>query len=174
MELIVLLKELAMANIETIAQVLSQTLAFFLFFLILRRYAWGPVLGMIDERNAKIEEGFKRAEDAEKRAEELKADYEEHIKNIEGEARDKIRDAVNEGRKTAEEIGETARNEAQKIQQKAAESAQLEIAKARIELKEEIVALVLGASEKMIREKLDEELHRKMVDGFIEELSQKQ
>ena len=156
---------------EVLAKILSQAVAFYLFYLILKKYAWGPVIGMVDERNRKIEESFRRAEDAEKKAEENRREYEERVKKIEAEAREKINEAINEGRRLAEEMTESAHAEAQRIQARAKELAEIEVAKARIELKEIIVRLTLDASERMLRERLDQDAHRRLVGEFVEELS---
>ena len=158
---------------DTIAQVLSQAVAFFLFLWILKKYAWGPILGLIDERNQKIEAGFKRAEDAEARSMKLQQEYEARLLAIESEAREKINQAVNEGRRTAEEIHERARLDAQVLMEKARDMAQLEIEKARVELKDDIVRYTLAAAEKLIHEKLDEASHRRLVEEFVVELSER-
>jgi len=160
-----------MSPIELIAQVLSQALAFFLFFWILKKYAWGPILNLIDERNARIEQSFHRAEEAEKSAAQLKERYETHLRDIEAEARERIQAAVNEGRRVADEINENARAEARRIQEKARQMAEIELAKARIELKDDVVRLTLAAAERLIGERCDEALHRRLVQRFVEELS---
>lgn len=156
---------------ETIAQVLSQAVAFLLFFLILKKFAWGPILGLIDERNQKIEEGFRRAEEAERKSAELRAQYEDRLKTIEAEARERIQQAVAEGRKTAEEINDRARTESEKVIAKAREMAQTEMAKARVELKEDVVRYTLMAAEKLVHERLDDSNHRRLVEEFVTELS---
>ncbi len=156
---------------ETIALVLSQAVAFLLFLWILKKYAWGPILGVIEERNQKIEEGFHRAEEAERRTAQLKQEYEERLRAIEAEARERINGAVNEGRRTAEEISERARAEAQTLLDKAREMAGTEMAKARVELKDEIVRYALAAAEKVIHERMDEPHQRRMVEEFVTELS---
>jgi F-type H+-transporting ATPase subunit b len=157
--------------INTIAQVLSQALAFFCFYWILKKYAWGTILGLIDERNAKIEEAFRRSEEAEKQAAELKEKYEEHMRNVETEARERIRQAVDEGRRVAAEINETARADAEAIQAKAKQSVEIEMAKARVELKDDVVRMTLAAAEKLINERMTEAGHRRLVEEFVEELS---
>ncbi|MCX7013119.1 MAG: F0F1 ATP synthase subunit B [Candidatus Sumerlaeota bacterium] len=156
---------------ETIAVMLSQALAFLCFYWILKKYAWGPIVRLIDDRNEKIEEGFRRAEAAEKQAGELRAEYEAHMRRIEDEAREKIQAAVNEGRRVAGEINDNARAEARRIEEKARQIAELEFAKARIALKDEIVRLTLEASEKLLRERLSDASHRRLVEDFVEEMS---
>ena len=50
--------------------------AFFgIVFLILKRYAWGPILGMLEERRIRIASEVKASEDLRREAEELKAEY---------------------------------------------------------------------------------------------------
>ncbi len=49
-------------NLVDVPQVLTQILGFLLMVWILRRYAWGPVLGMLEARREKIAGEFREAE----------------------------------------------------------------------------------------------------------------
>ena len=103
----------------------------------------------------------------------LKDDYEKRVGVIEEEAREKIQESVREGRRMAEEIAEKARDEARQRLEKSKQLIELELDKARKQLKEDIINIALSTSEKAIRERMDEEKHRSLVGGFIEELSSK-
>ena len=163
---------LSAAQVMTIAQVLLQAFCFYLTYLVLKKYAWKPVLGLIDERNAKIEEGFQSAEAAEKTAGELKDKYEEHMRGVEDEAREKINEAIGEGRRLAEKLVQRAQADAEKTQQQARETVQIELDKARLELKEDVVRMTLAAAEKLVGESMDDDRHRRMVESFVQELGE--
>jgi len=62
-------------NLVDVPQVLTQILGFLLMVWILRRYAWGPVIGMLEARREKIAGEFKEGERLKAEAVALKARY---------------------------------------------------------------------------------------------------
>ena len=153
-----------------IGETLCQILAFVIFFWILKRFAWGPVTKLLDERQRRIEEGFEDIKRKQADAERLHEEYAARLRDIETEARTKIQAAIAEGRRVAGEITENAREESVKITDRAQRNIQLEIEKARLELRGEIVALTMATTERLLREKLDETAHQRMVATFIEDV----
>ena len=84
-----------------IRQVLTQILGFLLMVWILRRYAWGPLIGMLEARREKIAGEFKEVERLKSEAGELKARYDGELRTIEAQARQRITEAVAEGQRVA-------------------------------------------------------------------------
>ncbi len=151
-------------------QILTHILGFVIALWILKKYAWKPLLNMIDERREKIQGDFDKAADELKNAEELRADYEKRMKKAEAEARAKIQEAVREGQGVASDIKETARKEGHELIVRAKEELARDVDKAKVQLKLDIVKMTLAATEKMINEKLDEAKHREMIEGFISDV----
>lgn len=156
-------------NIE-ISQVLTHVLGFLVALFILKRYAWKPMLKVLDDRKQKIADEFKEIETQKQKTDQLFAEYEARLSKIEDEARRRIQEAVVEGQKVAGEIRQQAQEEARKITGRAQADIERELAKARVQLKEEMVGLTLGATERLLREKLDPAGHRKMVERFLTEV----
>ena len=155
---------------EILAQFGTNILAFLLLLAILKKFAWGALLKLIDERRAKIDSEFTSIEQAKEEIAKLKVEYQEHLNKIEEEARVKIQQAVQEGRRIAMEIEEDARNHSRETLEKTKETVALEIAKARTELKEQVVDLAIQVSHKVFQQNLDEETDRKMIESFIKEI----
>jgi F-type H+-transporting ATPase subunit b len=151
-----------------ISQILTQVLAFLIFLWILKRFAWGPIVGLLDERRAAIAQEFERLDRRREEAEKLRADYEGRLRAIEAEGRERIQEAVNEGRRVAQEIRQRAHDEAREITNKAKQNIQLEIDKARLQLKGEIVCMTISALERVLRQSLDREKHERLIRDFIE------
>ncbi len=149
---------------------LTHSLSFLITLWILKRYAWGPLLSMIEERREKIVGEFETIEREKENANQLNAQYEEKLREIDNERRTKIVEAVNEGKKIAEEIQASARNEAQNLRQKSKSELEREVAKAKVQLKNDMVSLALAATEKLLGEKLEEPQHRKLIGDYIDEL----
>jgi len=153
---------------------ITQMIGFGIVFLILKRYAWGPILGMLEERRIRIASEVKASEDLRREAEELKAEYENQIKTIEAQARQRIQEAVAEGQKVSEEIRAKAFQDAEAITEKAKANLEMEYKKARVELRSEIVAMAVGGAERLLHEQLDSDEHRKVVDRFLTELQEQE
>jgi F-type H+-transporting ATPase subunit b len=157
-------------NLVDVPQVLTQILGFLLMVWILRRYAWGPVMGMLEARREKIAGEFQEAERRKAEAQELKAKYDAELRTIEAQARQRITEAMNEGQRLAAEIKAQAQKEAQTRIERAADEIDREREKAKELVKDQVIALSLRAAEKILRQKLDEPNQRKLVGEFIDEV----
>ena len=149
---------------------ITQMIGFLIVLGILKRYAWGPVLGMLEERRRRIAREIASAEALHREAEALKAEYDNQLKTIETQARQKIQVAVREGQQVAEEIRANAQTQARAAAEKMKHSLELEVKKARVELRGEIVGIALGAAERLLEEKLDPREHGRVVEQFLARL----
>ena len=155
---------------QILAQFVVNILAFLLLLAILKRFAWGALLKLIDERREKIAAEFRAIEEAKQEMAKLKEQYQQSLNRIEEEARGKIQQAIAEGRRIAMEIEEDARAHSRQTLEKAKEAVDLEVAKARVELKEQVVDLAIQVNHKVLKEHLDEETDRRMIEAFIKEI----
>ncbi|MBZ0258350.1 F0F1 ATP synthase subunit B, partial [bacterium] len=133
------------------AQIITHILCFGIVFWILSRYAFGPILGIIDERRNAIEKDLKRAEELRAKSEQDQEAIEARMRGIEDESRQKMQELLNEGKRTADEIREKGRIDAEALLEKAKQNIQYETQKAHEELKADIVNLTIMASEHLIK-----------------------
>jgi len=124
----------------------------------------------LDKRRDQVESDLKRAEDLKNEAAKERDELEERLKQIEEEGRAKMLESINEGKRIAASIQDDARKKADEMLEKAENNIQMEMDKARVELKNEIIELTLKATEKMVQEKLDDEKHRQLVNSFLDQL----
>jgi F-type H+-transporting ATPase subunit b len=155
---------------EAIAQVITQGIAFLLFFWILKLLAWKPIIRLLDQRREKISSEFQRVSQLEDKFNQLRKEYEDRLKDIDAEGRKRIQEAIGEGRQMASEIAQDAHRQARKITDKAKQNIELEVAKARAQLKEDVIRLTIAATEKILRERVDADKNRDLVSRFIEQL----
>ena len=155
---------------QLLAQFVVNILAFLLLLAILKKFAWGTLLKLIDERKEKIASEFRSIEEAKKELVQLKVEYQQRLDKIEEEARGKIQQAISEGRRIGMEIEEDARAHARATLEKTKEAVTLEVGKARSELKEQVVDLAIQITHKVLQQHLDEETDRRMIEGFIQEI----
>ena len=159
-----------MNGLIDIRQVITQILGFLIMLWILRQYAWGPVLKMLEDRRQKIAGEFAEAARRQTAGDQLKAKYEADLKGIDALSRQKLQEAVAEGQKVAAEIKHQAGVDALARVQQAQDEIAREQEKAKEILKEQMIALSLRAAEKVIRTKLDDPGHRKLVSEFLDEV----
>jgi F-type H+-transporting ATPase subunit b len=142
---------------------------FVILFGLLGLVLYKPVMKMLDERSKRIKESMERAE----ATKEEYAHAEEEIKRLISKAREDGQALVNQasqiGEKLREEAREGARKEAQAIVDRT--RAELEEERDRIidDLRREFVDISISAAEKVIKETLDKERHRKLIEEALEE-----
>ena len=157
-------------NLIDIPQVATQILGFLLMVWILRRYAWGPLIGMLEARREKIAGEFKEADRLKAEAVGLKAKYEADLKTIEAHARHRMTEAVAEGQRVAEEIKSQAQKDAAARLERAGDEIAREREKAKEILKQQVIGLSLRTAEKILRQKLDDPAQRQLTGEFIDEV----
>lgn len=149
------------------AEIIVQLLAFMIVFFTLKKLAWKPILDSLEARRAKIRHEFESIEAARREIEALKADYAVRLAKIEEEARSKVQEAVEEGRKISRDIQEKARSEAQGVFEKMQQNLDLEVAKAKLVLKKNVVELSLQVAEKILDEHLSEDKQQEKIEKII-------
>jgi F-type H+-transporting ATPase subunit b len=153
-------------------EIIAQVISFLLLLFLLRIFAWGKLLKLLDDRKEKIASEFKSIDDAKLEISKLKTDYEARISNIEEIAKAKIEQALENGRKITEEVREKAHEEAQGIINSAKKDIKYELEKAKEELKDKIIDLTISAAEMVIQEKLTAEGDKKIVKDFLEKVDE--
>ncbi len=155
-----------------IPQLITHIIGFLVALWILKKYAWKPLLALLEERREKIKSRFDEIDAKIADADQLRSQYETKLKEIDDEARRKINEAIAEGEKIAGKIKEDARAEARGIMERQKAELDQDYAKARIQLKEEVIAMTMTATERIIKERLDEAKHRDLIGRFIDEVEQ--
>ena len=160
-----------MININT--TLLWEVINFFVLLWLLKRYLYTPLTDVLDKRKNKIESDLQEAKDKKKEAQQLKEKYENQLSEARSEAQEIVEDAEERAKEKANKIIEEAREDAQRIKER--NEAEIKQAKeeAVAELKEEVSSISLMAASKFLREQLDEEKHKKLINQYIEDLDEK-
>ena len=136
---------------------------------LLAKFLFKPVNKMLEKRKNTIANDLATAENQRVEAEALRADYEKKIKEIRIEADAILKEARNKADERAKEIIQEARDKSDDIIEKAQVEIERNQRNAYNELKDEVAAMAIMAAEKIIGEKMDDELNEKLVIKFIEE-----
>ncbi len=144
--------------------------SFAILVFVLRKILFKPIMKHLDERSNEIKGTFDKIELDKKEIERLTQEYQAKLATIEKEAYQKTQAAIKEGLAAKTELISEAHAQADNVLRKAKEEIQIEKKKALAEMKNEMVSLALSAASKVIKEKMDEKVHGKLVDKFISEL----
>jgi len=151
-------------------QLLAHAISFLIFFFLVRGAFMAIIYPPMKERRERIKAEYERIEQEKSAVADLKQQYEGHIKKIEAESRERIQAAVAEGQRIGTELRDLARKEALETLARAREDIALERDKARIMLRDDVVKLAMDIAGKVVREELNAEKHKKLVDGFLHEI----
>ena len=147
-----------------------QVVGFLLLFIIMRRVAWRPLLNLLDQRRERIAGEFQRIGQMKAELEQVQQDYRRRLAAIEDEARTKIQQAILEGKRVASEIQEQARAQSSAALTKSKEAVEMELAKAKVTLRNDVAQMTVDAVERILRRKLDAKADRELVDQILGEL----
>jgi F-type H+-transporting ATPase subunit b len=151
-------------------ELITQALGFLIVVWLLKKYAWSGLLEFIEKRRELIASEFDNIEKSKADAEALKARFDQELADIEQTRRERIQEAVNEASQHAAEIKEEARGDAVELREKAERDITLEMDKANAVLRDRMTSAVITISEKVIRERLDDEKHRELINRFLDEV----
>jgi F-type H+-transporting ATPase subunit b len=145
-------------------------LCFGITFFVLRKYAFGPVQKLIDERRKRIREALDEADNARAEARRL---LEEH-KQLMSQARGQAEEILVEARQIAESQRVRMRDELEADRQRRLEETtkqiQSETARALEQIRAEVGELTVIATEKVTGKVLDDSDQRRLIDEAISEL----
>ena len=136
------------------------TVTFFtLLMLLLKKFAWGPLMGIMDQRAQMISNDIEAAEKSRTESQKLL----EEQRNLLKEARVSTTEIVENARKQ----GETARAEVERMKQAATVEIATEKDKAVAAVREEFVSLSILAASKVLGKEISEEDNRAMIEETI-------
>jgi F-type H+-transporting ATPase subunit b len=140
---------------------------FLIALFVLKRYAFGPIQNMIDQRQESIAASIKAADDARDEAKRL---LEEHKKLI-GEARGEAEGILAEARKTGQSMETRMKEETETERQRRLEETRKEIAaetaRALEQIRSEVADLTLEAASRVVGKTLDAERDRELISEAI-------
>ncbi len=142
---------------------------FIILFVLLRIFLYKPVLKMLDERAKRTKEGMELAEATKKEYEQAKSEIQKQIEKGRQEAQAIIAQTIQVGERLKEESRQEATKQAQVIVDRTRAELETERDKIVENLRREFVDISISAAEKVIKETLDKEKHRKLIEETLQE-----
>ena len=145
-------------------------LNFLAVFFVGKRFLWGPVTKMVQERQKEIDDMYSEADTARASAKAMEEEYQGKLSDARATSEQLVRAAVSRGQAREEEIIRQANAEASAMMDKAVADIALEKKKAINDAKDEIAGIALEIAGKVVGRQLSDADQAKLVDQFIDEL----
>jgi F-type H+-transporting ATPase subunit b len=147
--------------------IIAQLVNFGIVLFVLKKFAYGPVLKMMEERTDKIEKGMADAESAGKKILEIAEQEKTVLIEARKQAQEIVTKAEEIAKKNKEEIIIEAKNQSEKILADSAKKIEQEKNQMLQEIKGQIAELVIAATGKVLGEKMDSEKDKTIIDRAI-------
>ena len=145
------------------------SITFLVLLLILKKFAWKPILGAVSEREKGIKDALASAVEARKEMENLQADNERILKEARAEREAMLKDARELKNKMIDDAKQDAKIEANKLITQAQAAIEAEKKAAIADLKSQVAQISISIAEKVVREELSNtEKQEKLVESMLD------
>jgi len=139
-------------------------------FFVAKKFLFGPVMKIIQDRQKEIDGMYDAADKSKKDAADMESQYKQKLSNAAETSERMVKEAVARGQSREEDIFRKANAEANAILEKAAADIALEKKKAINEAKDEISGISMAIAEKVVERQLSEADQSNLINEFINNL----
>jgi F-type H+-transporting ATPase subunit b len=144
---------------------------FILLVLILRKFAWKPLLHAVEAREKTIADSLAKAEEVNRASAEISKRQQEALEEAQRQAKAILDEARSASDRYRKEQVDSAKKESQDFLDRAKREISLEEARARDALRREVVDLTLEAASKVLGQRLTSEDDRRLAEKVVGEVS---
>ena len=148
----------------------AQILNLFLQVYLIKRFLFKPVMAVIEKRRQLADSQLTEAEEANRQALQMKADYEKNLSEANADAREILQNARHQAELQGEAIVKDAKEQAAELKQKADADIAREKGRVFNEMKDEIGDIAMEIAGKVIGREVDEEDHKKLIEDVISQI----
>ena len=145
-------------------------LTFLLLVFILAKFAWKPLLKMLQDREDMVRSSLEDAEKAKSELERLNEESEAIMTKARSEAQSILADGKAAAEKVKDDIIAKSKEQANKIREDAGNQYQVEKDKAISEIKKEVVNLTLSVAEKLIQKNLSDADNKSLIEESLKKV----
>lgn len=150
-----------------------QLIAFAILFLLLRKFAFKPLFGVMEKRRQMVLEQIENAQKNQEEANRYIEEQKQALQQARKEAYDIIEQAKQTGSRQAEEIIQAARNEANRLKEDALRDIESEKNKAVAALRAQVSGLSVLIASKIIEKQIDEQSQQQLVEQYLQQVGSK-
>jgi F-type H+-transporting ATPase subunit b len=143
---------------------------FFITFYVLKRYAFGPIQKLIDERRERIRQALEEADHARGEARKLLEEHRKLIAQAKGEAEEILAETRRVGEANERRMREETEADRQRRIEETRRQVEAETRRALEQIRVEVAELSLIAAEKVTRRSFADEDHRRLIEEAVGEL----
>ena len=145
--------------------------SFLLLMVLLKKFAWKPLMNIMDQREQTIASNIENAEIAKNEAERLAAERQEKLDKTRAEAATVLNKAKISAESAEKELLDAARLEATRLKKDAKKEIENERKMALASVRDEVSMLSIQIAEKLISKELTNEGHAQLIDKYLERLA---
>ncbi|WP_019243201.1 MULTISPECIES: F0F1 ATP synthase subunit B [Bacillus] len=149
--------------------IIFQMLCFLVLLALLKKFAWGPLVNIMKQREEHVANEIEEAEKTRAEAKRYVEEQRELLKQSREEAKALIENAKKQGEAQREEIVVAARTEAERVKESAKREIETEKEKAVAALREQVASLSVLIASKVIEKELSEADQEKLINEYIKE-----
>ena len=146
-----------------------QLLMFIILLALLKKFAWGPLMGIMKEREAHIVNEINAAENSRLEAKKLLEEQRSLLKEARTEAQNLMENARKQGDIQREEIVVAARTEAERLKEAAKLEIEQQKEKAVAAIREQVASLSVLIASKVIEKELTAADQEQLISEYIKE-----
>jgi len=146
-------------------------ITFIVLLFVLKRVAWKPILTALDKRENDIKESLAQAEKAKDEAKQILEENQANLAKAEEESKKIIEQSRAYAESLKEQLMRESKEQAKKIVDEASSEIQRKKDAAFEELKGQIAEIAVGAAEKIIRESLDAQKSKQVIDKYLNDVA---
>jgi F-type H+-transporting ATPase subunit b len=147
-----------------------QLIIFILLIVLLKKFAWKPILNAVNEREEGIKNALKSAEDARKEMQNLQADNERILKEARAQRETILKEAREMKNNIVAEAKEEAKGQADKLMLQAQQAIEAEKQAALTEIKKQVSSLSLEIAQKVVTADLAKDKNQeKLIESLLKE-----
>lgn len=155
-----------------VGDMLFQLITFLVLLMLLRKFAWGPIMNIMKEREDHIASEIETAEKNRTDAERMINEAQSELKNTRQDAQKIIEEAKQTGVEQEQSIIATARKEADRIKASAREEIEQEKDKAIHALQEQVATLSVQIASKVIEKELSAKDQEQLINDYIKQVGE--
>ncbi len=145
-------------------------LTFLVLLVLLAKFAWKPLLALLDRREEMIRQSLDDAEKAKQELQRLQQESKEILSKARVEAQSILAKSRSEAEKLKGELRQEAKVQADSILRDAEKQIQVETEKAIAVIKNEVVDLSLLVASKLIKKNLSKEDNQSLIEESLKQV----
>lgn len=146
---------------------LVQIAVFLTLVWILKRWLWGPLLGVMDERKKQIADGIAAGNRGKRELEEATENAEQALADARNQAQEILANAQRQYNENVERSRAEAREEGERIVAAAREEVDQLVVHAKEDLRREVGELAVSGAERILKREVDAKAHNDIIDDLV-------